>query len=118
MEVTGKLIVKKDTQKFGAKEFKKRECVVETTEQYPQPIQIEFVQDKCELLDKFNIGDDVKISINLRGRKWESPDKGDVYFNSIQGWRIGKAEISNIPEAEQFATTTDVNDNEPDDLPF
>ena len=118
MEVTGKLIVKKDTQKFGAKEFKKRECVVETTEQYPQPIQIEFVQDKCELLDKFNIGDDVKISINLRGRKWESPDKGDVYFNSIQGWKIEKNDVGSIPEVEHFATTTDVNDNEPSDLPF
>jgi len=114
MEVTGRLIVKKDTQKFGAKEFKKRECVVETTEQYPQPIQIEFVQDKCELLDKFNIGDDVKISINLRGRKWESPDKGDVYFNSIQGWKIDKLE-NDKPFVE---VGEDLNENDNSDLPF
>jgi hypothetical protein len=34
----------------------------------PQDIQIQFVQDKVDLLDKFKIGESVKIGINLRGR--------------------------------------------------
>ena len=49
---------------------------------------MEFVKDKCSLLDTYNTGDNIKVSINLRGREWTN-DKGEVkYFNSIQGWKI------------------------------
>ena len=49
---------------------------------------IEFIQNNCELLDNYSIGQTVRIGINIRGREWESPDQGIKYFNSIQGWRI------------------------------
>ena len=68
--------------------FKKRELVVTTEEQYPQHILIEFAQDKCELLNNLQIGQDVKVSINLKGRKWTNPQGEVKYFNSIQGWQI------------------------------
>src|SRR5690606_40493945 len=65
-----------------------------STEVYPPslhdalPILVEFVQDKCDLLDNFGVGQPVKISINLRGREWVNPQGETKYFNSIQGWRI------------------------------
>lgn len=68
--------------------FKKRELVVTTEEQYPQHILIEFAQDKCELLNNLQIGQDVKVSINLKGREWTNPQGEVKYFNSIQGWQI------------------------------
>ncbi len=71
--------------------FKKRELVVTTDETYPQHIMIEFTQDKCDLLSNYAIGEAVKVSINLRGREWQSPQGETKYFNSIQGWRIEKA---------------------------
>jgi len=107
MEVQGKVKVIGETQTFGSKGFTKRECVVTTTEQYPQDIMVEFVQDKTELLDKFAIGDAVIISINLRGREWTNPQGEVKYFNSIQGWRIVKdgdavnSEPSNEPIQDQ-----------------
>ena len=60
-----------------------------------------------------------------RGREWKNP-KGEIkYFNSIQGWRIEKlnqeVDSSQLPPAaplQSFETTTDVNDEEHDDLPF
>jgi len=88
MEVKGKIKLIGITQTFGEKGFKKRELVIVTDEQYPQPILIEFVQNKCELLDKFSEGQNVTVGINLRGREWVSPDGDIKYFNSLNGWKI------------------------------
>ena len=88
MEVQGTIKVIGETATFGAKGFRKRELVITTDEQYPQSILVEFVQDKCDLLDKFEVGKNVKIGINLRGREWTNPQGETKYFNSIQGWNI------------------------------
>ena len=88
MEVQGKLRQIGETATFGDNGFRKREVVITTDEQYPQHILIEFVQDKCDLLTRFKVGDGVKISINVRGREWVNPEGETRYFNSIQGWRI------------------------------
>lgn len=90
MEVTGKLKMIDETKDVGLSGFQKRDCVVTTDEQYPQHILVQFTQDKCNLLNGFNVGDNVKIDINLRGKLWTSPQGEDVYFNTIQGWRIAK----------------------------
>ena len=124
MEVAGKIKWLDETKTYGGNGFRKREVVVTTEEQYPQHILVEFVQDKCDLLDSFNVGQPVKIGINLRGREWINPQGEAVYFNSIQGWRVEAAQLeggAGVPQAvpaANFETTTDVDDNEPDDLPF
>jgi len=89
MEISGK--VKYISQDIKVSDsFTKRELVVTTDEQYPQHILINFVQDKCDLIDKLVIGDNVKVSINLRGREWVNPQGESKYFNDIQGWRVEK----------------------------
>ena len=93
MEVLGKIKVLGDIKTYGDNGFRKREVVLTTQEQYPQHLLIEFIQDRCELLDSFNVGENVKISINLRGREWENPEGEVKYFNSIHGWRIEKDEF-------------------------
>ena len=123
MEVTGKIKKIDETKTYGASGFRKRELVLTTNEQYPQMLLIEFVQDKCDLLNNYNVDQDVKISINLRGREWINPEGKAVYFNSIQGWRIenSQSESSEIPPMaplESLETTANVDDSEPDDLPF
>ena len=91
MELVGKIKVIGKTESFGSSNFQKRELVVVTNESYPQTIMIEFVQDKTSLLDQFNVGQDVKVSINLRGREWNNPQGETKYFNSLNGWRIEQA---------------------------
>lgn len=115
MEVTGKIKLVNEAQTFGASNFKKRECVITTNEQYPQLLMIEFVQDKCDLLDKFKVGDPVKIGINLRGREWINPEGVAKYFNSIQGWRIDKTELNELPPLAEGSGNLE---NGKDDLPF
>ena len=123
MEVTGKIKLINEIQTFGASGFRKRELVLTTDEQYPQMLAIEFIQDKTDLLNSFQVGQDVKVSINLRGREWINPQGEAKYFNSIQGWRIenlaqAAPSQENLPPVEQFQTTDDFTENEPDDLPF
>jgi len=124
MEITGKIKKIEETKTFGASGFRKREMVLTTNEQYPQMLLVEFVQDKCDLLNNFQIDQDVKISINLRGREWINPQNEAVYFNSIQGWRIevlqvdAPAEIPPMAPVDNLETISDIDDNEPDDLPF
>jgi hypothetical protein len=65
--------------------FRKREVVITTEEQYPQDILVEFIQDKCDLLNRYSIGQDVKININLRGKEWINSEGIAKYFNAIQG---------------------------------
>lgn len=108
MNVTGKIKVIDEAKAFGASGFRKREMVLVTNEQYPQPLKIEFVQDKCDLLDKFKVGDDIDVSINLRGSEWVNPQGETVYFNSIQGWRIEKGETANsAPKANNSINELD-----------
>ncbi|WP_299617215.1 DUF3127 domain-containing protein [uncultured Tenacibaculum sp.] len=122
MEVIGKIKIINETQTFGSNGFRKREVVITTDEQYPQMILIEFIQDKCDLLNSFQVGQDVKVSINLRGREWINPEGVAKYFNSIQGWRIESLQQAaagqNVPPVDQFQPAPDLTDNEPDDLPF
>lgn len=96
MEVVGKIKVIQQEVEKGT--FKSRNIVITTDEQYPQDILVQFVQDKCSLLDKYKVGQSVKIGINLRGREWTNPKGEVVYFNTIQGWNINeiKSEDTNV----------------------
>nr|WP_315151058.1 DUF3127 domain-containing protein [uncultured Flavobacterium sp.] len=125
MEVTGKIKMIDQTKEVGSSGFKKRDVVVTTDEQYPQHILVQFVQDKCDLLNSYQVGEAVKIDINLRGREWTNPQGETVYFNTIQGWRIAKVQAEApapqappMPTAAAFPPATSLNEEEPDDLPF
>ena len=125
MEVQGSIKVIGEVQEISAT-FKKRELVVSTDEQYPQTLSIEFIQDKTDLLNKFEIGQNVKVGINLRGREWENPQTKEIkYFNSIQGWRIELIENSNsdddlppLDNLSPFEPASETNDEDLDGLPF
>ncbi len=125
MEIQGTIKLIDQTKTVGSGGFRKRELVVTTDEQYPQHIMIEFVQEKTDLLDKFKVGQPVKVSINLRGREWTSPQGEVKYFNSIQGWRIEPLQQENpeagmppVPPLEAFEPAEDLREEDYDDLPF
>jgi hypothetical protein len=125
MEVQGRIKMIGETQTFGSNGFRKREIVVTTEEQYPQHIMVEFVQDKTDLLNNYQVGQQVKISINLRGREWVNPQGETKYFNSIQGWRIEALQneavgtnVPPVPPADAFEPAGDLQEEDHDDLPF
>jgi len=105
MEVIGIIKVIGIEEVVGAAgTFKKRLVVVQTEEQYPQSIPVDFVQDKCSILDKFAIGEQVKVSVNVRGNEYNGK-----YYVSLNGWKIEKTSIE--VAASKVETKAD-------DLPF
>jgi len=114
MEISG--FIKKVMQtEVVSDKFSKRQLWVETTDQYPQTLNIQFTQDKCAVLDWFKVGDSVKIGINLNGRTWTSPQGEEKCFNTITGWRIEKEDnANNAPNPQPVDMSGDDNSN----LPF
>ena len=126
MELQGTVKKIGETQTF-ASGFQKRELILLTEEQYPQPIQIDFLSDKIDLLNNVSEGESVKVGINIRGKEWTNPQGEVKYFNSINGWRIEKVSGENTnteaPQPNTFqtpapATSTDPFEDEQDSLPF
>ena len=124
MEVQGKIKMIDETKTYGSNGFQKREMVVTTEEQYPQHILIEFTQDKTSMLDPFKVGQNVKVSVNLRGREWINPQGEAKYFLSLNGWRIENLEqtasqdMPPMPPEDAFEPANDLNEEDHDDLPF
>tara|TARA_B100000700_G_scaffold286328_1_gene341107 strand:- start:40 stop:432 length:393 start_codon:yes stop_codon:yes gene_type:complete len=130
MEIKGKIKKISDTIEISDR-FRKREFVVEYSNnpEYPQIIQFEMVQDRCEILDQFKEGQQVEIFFDLRGREWTSP-QGDIkYFNKLQAWKIVSTEIleenSSTLKNSEAGSKFDkqekpgwLDDENVDDLPF
>lgn len=121
MKVTGKLLEIQETQQVSDT-FKKRMFVLEYAEnpQYLEYISFELIQDRCDLLDDFQPGQDVEVSFNLRGRKWVNPEGLTKYFNSLQAWRVEAVKPASGQTTSEEKSTIDNTTmaNEEDDLPF
>ena len=125
MDIKGKLIQKYETTKINDS-FRKREFVVEYVEnpQYPEFLKFDLIQDKCDFLEEFNLGDTLKVEFNLKGRKWTDPSGNDKYFNTLQAWRLslvsseanlmGSDKLDSSPSLETKGESL----SEDDDLPF
>ena len=90
-ELTGKLVAKFDTVQ-RTETFKTREFAVEKTEDINgrtvvNYIKFQCVQDRTAIVDKVNIGDDVKVYFNIKGSKWEKDGKTN-YITNLDAWRI------------------------------
>lgn len=114
----GELKVINDVQQISDS-FKKREfVVVDASGQYAQTILFQAVQDRCDLLNNFKVGDNVEVTFFLRGREWTNPKDGQVrFFNSLDAWKIEPlgspgASPTTADNAETFVAEGD------DDLPF
>ncbi|GAA4355729.1 hypothetical protein GCM10023185_18850 [Hymenobacter saemangeumensis] len=89
-DVTGRLHEIFDEQQVSEK-FRKREFVLEVQDgQYPEHIKFQMVQDKTSLIDPYKMGDEVKVTFNLRGRGFNKNGQM-IYFTNLEAWRIEPA---------------------------
>lgn len=107
MDITGKIKKVMKEQQVTEK-FKKREFVIETKDEYPQTILLQLAQAKCELINNFSVGDEVKAHINIRGKEYTNKEGKISYFNTIDCWKI---ELAGEKEEANGATPSS-------DLPF
>lgn len=113
-EIKGKLH-KVGTTVVVSDKFSKRCFVIETSDTYPQFIELELQQDKCNLLDGLNVGDEVDVKYNLRGRQWVNPQGEVKYFNTITAWQINVLNrFTTAPQPTQAESVGPVDDS----LPF
>ena len=91
IQVTGE-IIEIDDVKIISDNFKKREFILKhaPNPEYPDFLKLEVVQNKTDLLDKYKVGQEVVVDLNLKGKRWEK-GKESGYFNSLQAWRIQPA---------------------------
>lgn len=120
-ELSGKLIEKFDTVKI-TDTFSKREFVIEkivtiNERDYSDMLKFQLTQDRCEILDSFNLDDEILVRFNIRGRKWEKDDRVG-YFTNLEAWKL-----ENVSAQENVTPPPHTEDDIPpetddDDLPF
>ncbi|OFX21757.1 MAG: hypothetical protein A2041_13865 [Bacteroidetes bacterium GWA2_31_9b] len=125
-EISGRLIEKYSTIQVSDR-FKKREFVIESNAsnggmEFKDFIKFQLTQDKCNLVDNMNVNDEIKVSFNIRGNKWEKDGKIN-YFTNLDAWRIDKVQQQNQGSNHDEIPAPSINDmpfesSEPDDLPF
>jgi hypothetical protein len=113
-DLTGKIKLIQDAQTFESG-FTKREMVVIVEDgKYPQEINIEFIQDKVALLDSLQVGKEVTVTFDIRGREYNGR-----YFNNLQGWKIVTiGDEAAITQGDQSHPYPEPSDFEMDDIPF
>lgn len=125
-ELTGKLIAKYDIIQ-RTETFKMREFVVEKSEEFNGRVINNFVkfqciQDKTNIVDRFTIGNEIKVYFNIKGTKWEKEGKTS-YFTNLDAWRIellnqGSDAGFDNGQPEALDTFTTSGSEAVDDLPF
>jgi len=132
-DITAKLEAIFDTQQISEK-FKKREFVLEVQSgMYPEYIKMQLTQERCQLIDVFEVGEIVRVCFNLRGRPYEKAGE-KTYFTNLEAWRIEAASAPTAPPPPSAPAPTakpkampppvraDVQQQPPaddlDDLPF
>ncbi len=122
-EIVGKLYKKFNTEN-KTQTFRAREFVIEIADgNYPQMIKFQLVQDRCDILDAYQEGDEIKVFFDLRGREWN-----EKFFTNLNAWRIEKtsdaqpqapsapaAADAPFPDASEEPSQQVIED---DDLPF
>jgi len=107
--VNGKIKTITQQRTFGTNTSKS--LVIETNDKYPQTLEVEFVNDKIQLINDYKIGDDVDIKINIRGREWTSPKNEIKYFISLKGWAIDKSGVELTNQQQQPTRQAATNDS-------
>jgi Domain of unknown function (DUF3127) len=121
-EVTGKLVAKYDTVQ-RTETFRTREFVIEKNGEVngriiSNYIKFQCVQERTSMPDRFNLGDEIKVSFNIKGTKWMK-DGRENYITNLDAWRVEHIKLAQEVSQPSSASSPSTTYNEdPDDLPF
>lgn len=119
-EATGSILEIFDEQQVSEK-FRKREFVIEIPDgNYPQQVKFQATQDKCDMLDNFSAGEEVKVMFNLQGKAFTKNGTTN-YFNNLTAWKIESVGSGSKPAQSKTAAKAQsytIDEDESNDLPF
>tara|TARA_R110002020_G_scaffold412788_2_gene622334 strand:+ start:782 stop:1141 length:360 start_codon:yes stop_codon:yes gene_type:complete len=110
-EIKGKLIEKFDEVQVSDK-FKKREFVIETSTSgsdgtiYTEEVKFQLVQNNCDKLNNANIGDNVDVKFNIKGRRWEKDGKTS-WFTNLDAWYVNSVGSATTQAPQQTEDSGD-----------
>ena len=97
--------------------WKKQDFVIETSEQYPKKVCISCWNEKTDELSKFQLNDNLKVSVNIESREYNSK-----WYTDVKAWRIDQlndsAPVSNNSKSNDDVSGVSFTSDENDDLPF
>lgn len=100
LEISGKLFAKlalqTGTSARTGSPWQKQEFVIETDDQYPKKICSSLWGDKVDQLAQFNIGDPIKLSIDIESREYQGR-----WYTDIRTWKIEHPQMG-VPGAVQY----------------
>lgn len=108
--ITKKLAVETGMSKAG-KSWQKQSFVIDTGAQYNPEVCFSTFGDKCELLNRFDEGQEVSVAFNVSSREYNGK-----YYHNIDAWKIellGERQ----PEEEKLEAA-DLGSSDNDGLPF
>jgi Domain of unknown function (DUF3127) len=125
-EVTGRLAAIYNTVQ-RTETFRTREFVIEKSEDIngrmiTNYVKFQAVQDRTAMLDKLNVGDEVKVHFNLKGTKWVK-DGRENYITNLDAWRIEQfvpqvTQTNVQPPSDFDPFSMQTTEAASDDLPF
>jgi hypothetical protein len=126
MEITGKLITKLPQQSGEGKNgtWVKQEFIVETQDQFPRKVCIALWGDKVRDLDPIQLGDSIKVAVNVESREFNGK-----WYTDVKAWRLEKLGATNQMGTNEIPPMPDIDETQPfipdnltleegDDLPF
>jgi len=128
-QLKGKIIEKYDLQVVSDR-FRKREFVIEFSKEnggnnFTESVKFQLIQDRVDMIEPYNVGEEINVSFNIKGSKWEKDGRTN-YFTNLDAWKIertGAAQTANAPSNESapaMENSADVSQTAEadDDLPF
>ena len=100
MQITGTIKLINEQTTHGANNFRKREFVITTDEQYPQDVKLELQQDKCDLINNYQVGQRITVDFNIRGNEWQGK-----YYVNLQAWKITSEQAAHTIPVPQTSPT-------------
>lgn len=115
-----------ETKTYGTKGFRKRMVVLEQDQGgFTNYIPLDFIRDGCDTVDELNVGDEIEVSYQLSGRRWQKDADSEVkFFLNAEATRF---KILGGKDASHAASPSDLNAandelaeaaDDDDDIPF
>jgi len=122
--VSGIVHLIEETKTYGQKGFRKRLVVLEKDNgRFTNYIPVDFLRDSCDTVDDMKVGDEVEITYQLTGRKWQRDPNSEVkFFLSAEAFSFKVLSSGGSP-ADGGASDKNANDAfsesyDENDIPF
>jgi hypothetical protein len=119
LEISGKVfkVLPEVTGEGRNGTWKKQEFVIETEDQYPKKVCMSAWGDKADSIKSLQIGDSVKVGINIESREYN-----ERWYTDVRAWKIDKLSAGGA-QAGADAPMPGMDDvppmpEEENDLPF